>query len=308
MAHLDKNAQGIYSDDSGEGGLSNSFLGEMRDMTFAMPPDPANTTLAGIVEAEIIPRLLLVNKARVFNATPNSVAKRETISAEDVEAFCEIVRSRQIDEIDAFVSSICARGVDTDSVMLNLLAPTARLLGRMWERDESDFATVTISLCRLQQALRKIAGQHGQSTSPVKPPHRILLATSPGDQHNFGLLIVDEFLHRAGWDVCSLPAATGADIERRVKREIFEIAGLSLSQEALLPDLETLIANIRRSSLNSNIAVMVGGCVFAERPDLVAKVGADALALDGRDAVVQAEKLVVALQDSTGLKANEKAI
>lgn len=52
---------------------------------------------------------------------------------------------------------------------------------------------------------------------------------------------------------------------------------------------------------------MVGGCVFAERPDLVAKVGADALALDGRDAVAQAEKLVVALPDSAGLKAKEKA-
>lgn len=308
MAHLGKNTQGMSSEDSGEGGLSNSFLGEMRDMSFAMPPDPANATLAGIVEAEIIPRLLLVNKARVFNAPPNSAAKRETISAEDVEVFCEIVRSRQINEIDAFVSSICARGVDADSVMLNLLAPTARLLGRMWERDESDFATVTISLCRLQQALRKISSQHGQSASPVTRPHRILLASAPGDQHNFGLLIVDEFLHRAGWDVCSLPAATGGDIERRVKREAFEIAGLSLSQEALLPDVESLIANIRRGSLNKDIAIMVGGCVFAERPDLVAKVGADALALDGRDAVTQAGKLVAAVQKSSEQKSNEKAI
>jgi methanogenic corrinoid protein MtbC1 len=308
MAHLDKNTQGMCSEDSGEGGLSNSFLGQMREISFAMPPDPANATLAGIVEAEIIPRLLLVNKGRVFSSSHNSAAKRETISPEDVEVFCEIVRSRQIDEIDSFVSSICARGVDTDSVMLNLLAPTARLLGRMWERDESDFATVTISLCRLQQALRKIAGQHGQTSSAMKRPHRILLATSPGDQHNFGLLIVDEFLHRAGWDVCSLPAATGADIERRVKREAFEIAGLSLSQEALLPDIESLIANIRRGSLNKDISIMVGGCVFAERPDLVAKVGADALALDGRDAVTQAEKLVAALQNSTGQKTTEKAI
>lgn len=304
MAHLGKNTQGISSEDSGEGGLSNSFLGQMRDMSFAIPPDPANATLAGIVEAEIIPRLLLVNKARIFNVSPGSAAaRREAISPEDVEAFCEIVRSRQIDDIDAFVSSMCARGVDTDSVMLSLLAPTARLLGRMWERDETDFATVTISLCRLQQALRKIAGQHGQSASPVKRPHRILLATSPGDQHNFGLLIVDEFLHRAGWDVCSMPAATAGEIERRVKREAFEIAGLSLSQEALLPDIESLISNIRRDSLNKDIAVMVGGCVFAERPDLVARVGADALAVDGRDAVTQAGKLVAAVR-----KTSEKAI
>lgn len=302
MAHLGKNTQGNSSDDSGEGGLSNSFLGQMREMSFAMPPDSSNSTLAGIVEAEIIPRLLLVNKARVFNAPNpgNSLAKREAISAEDVDVFCEIVRSRQIDDIDAFVSSICARGVDTDSVMLHLLAPTARLLGRMWERDETDFATVTISLCRLQQSLRKIAGQHGQSTSPVKRPHRALLASAPGDQHNFGLLIVDEFMHRAGWDVCSMPAASAAEIERRVKREAFEIAGLSLSQEALLSDVESLIANVRRVSLNPNIAVMVGGCVFSERPDLVAKVGADALARDGRDAVVQAGKLVAVMQSSTG--------
>ena len=302
MAHLDKSAQGICSEDGGDGGLSNTFLGEMQGIDFALPPDPANATLAGIIEAEIIPRLLLVNTARIFNG-PSSPTKREVISQADVEAFCDIVSSKQIDDIDAFVAAICARGVDTDSVMLNLLAPTARLLGRMWDRDETDFSTVTISLCRLQQSLRKIAGQHGPSGSYVKRPHRILLATSPGDQHNFGLLIVDEFFHRGGWDVCSMPAATRTEIERRVKREPFEIAGLSLNQEALLPDVETLIADIRRVSLNPNIAVMVGGCVFSERPDLVAKVGADALALDGREALVQAEKLVAAIQKST-----EKAI
>jgi methanogenic corrinoid protein MtbC1 len=40
------------------------------------------------------------------------------------------------------------------------------------------------------------------------------------------------------------------------------------------------------------VRIMVGGHLFAGNPDWVALVGADATATDGRDAILQAERLL----------------
>jgi methanogenic corrinoid protein MtbC1 len=50
--------------------------------------------------------------------------------------------------------------------------------------------------------------------------------------------------------------------------------------------------SIRQASRNRDITVMVGGRLFLERPELVAKVGADAMATDARQAVMVADGVV----------------
>ena len=89
-----------------------------------------------------------------------------------------------------------------------------------------------------------------------------------------------------------------------VERESFEIAGLSISCDAFLAELASLIATIRRVSRNQSIAVMVGGRLFLDRPELVTAVGADGMATDGRQAVKLAETLLPASRDGKqGLQA-----
>ena len=131
-----------------------------------------------------------------------------------------------------------------------------------------------------------------------------MFAPAPGEQHNFGVLILDEFFHRAGWDVWTTPSATPEAIGEMVERESFEIAGLSISCDAFLAELASLIATIRRVSRNQSIAVMVGGRLFLDRPELVTAVGADGMATDGRQAVRLAETLLPASRDGKqGLQA-----
>ncbi|MEN9527791.1 MAG: hypothetical protein RLY56_1742, partial [Pseudomonadota bacterium] len=56
--------------------------------------------------------------------------------------------------------------------------------------------------------------------------------------------------------------------------------------------LALIIRQIRRQSLNRAVRIMVGGHPFAGQADRVALVGADATATDGRDAVLQAERML----------------
>jgi methylmalonyl-CoA mutase cobalamin-binding subunit len=126
---------------------------------------------------------------------------------------------------------------------------------------------------------------------PEGAPRRALLAPAPGEQHNFGVMIVDHFLHQAGWEVRTLPVSSLEEIVNLVARDSFEIAGLSISCDAYLLPLEKTIATLRRASKNRDIGIVVGGRLFLERPELALLIGADAAAVDGRDAVRQAEQL-----------------
>jgi hypothetical protein len=53
-----------------------------------------------------------------------------------------------------------------------------------------------------------------------------------------------------------------------------------------------MIQSIRRASRNRGVGVLVGGRLFIEHPDYVARVGADATAVDGRQAILQLPRVL----------------
>ena len=213
------------------------------------------------------------------------------IAESDIVQFCEIMNAGDQSRMAQAIATLRARGIGNDSLLLDFLPRVAEELGRQWTSDESDFTAVTISMGYLQKIRREISCLNGSVLMRAGPPKRALLAPTPGEQHNFGLMIVDQFLHQAGWQVTTLPHTNAEDLASQLSREPFEIAGLSISCEAYLLKLEKLVATIRRTSRNRNIGILVGGRLFLEKPDLAVLIGADATAHDGRDAVLKAEKL-----------------
>ena len=121
---------------------------------------------------------------------------------------------------------------------------------------------------------------------------RALIAVLPGEQHVFGSQLVVDMLRQARWDVWDAPGAAETDILTLVQHEWFAVVGLSISSSEQLDALSGLIRRIRRQSLNRDVRIMVGGRLFEERVAWVAAVGADVAAIDGRDAVRQAEQLI----------------
>jgi methanogenic corrinoid protein MtbC1 len=220
-----------------------------------------------------------------------SMSTESGITEGDITQFCEIVTSGDQSRMAQTIATLQARGITNDSLLLDLLPRVAEEVGRQWTNDESDFASVTITMGYLQKIRREISCLNGSALMLAGPPRRALLAPTPGEQHNFGLMVVDHFLHQAGWQVTTLPHGDADDMASRLSQEAFEVAGLSISCEAYLLKLEKLIATIRRTSRNRNIGILVGGRLFLEQPNLAVLIGADATAQDGRDAVLQAEKL-----------------
>jgi methylmalonyl-CoA mutase cobalamin-binding subunit len=250
--------------------------------------DRTSSALPGVITAEILPHLM---RSHGIPVIPPPRSYSSTVSEADVEYICSMIAAGESIHLSPVVSTLHARGVSADDMMLDLLPAVARMFGQRWVSDETDFASVTIALGHLQQLRRDISSLPGQSFMPIDAPRRALLAPAPGEQHNFGIMIVDHFLHQAGWDVRTLPLANLDEIVNLVAQDSFEIAGLSVSCDAYLLQLEKAVATVRRASKNRDIGIIVGGRLMMERPEMARLVGADAVAIDGRDAVRQAEQL-----------------
>lgn len=253
--------------------------------------DERLSRLARAIEHEIIPRLMLAHRlVDVCPVMPAVTGQR--IGPDDVEDFAKLVLSPDEDLPLACVESLRARGVSTEAIYLDLLAPTARYLGYLWTEDLCDFTEVTVGLGRLQQVLRELSPSFERSGGHADNGRRALLLPSPGEQHTFGLVMVGEFFRRAGWQVAGGPWETALDAPAMVGTDWYDLVGFSLGGEVHLDPLRDCISAVRRSSRNRRVAIMVGGPIFIEHPEYLVHVGADALGTDGREAPALAAQLI----------------
>lgn len=264
--------------------------------------------LARLIEGEIIPRLLLAHRTESF--APVLAERRidphdAPITAAEAAAFVTLVLNQEVHALLAEIEALLARGIIVEDVYLQLLAPAARSLGEMWEDDLCDFVDVTMGLWRLQQVVHEIAARM-PSPAVAGGNRRAFFTVVPGDQHSFGLVMIEEFFRRAGWSTWSAPAPSEAELTDLVGRQWFELIGFTVTCEAQLDHLPAIIRAVRRASKNPAVGVMVGGRVFSETPGLAAQVGADATAADGKQAVAKAEMLVEFLANGPPTAARQR--
>lgn len=222
---------------------------------------------------------------------------RPGIDARDVERFVKLLLGPDDAALDVCLRDLWSRGVSTEQVYMDLMGPAANEIGRMWEDDDCDFLEVTVALGRLQRLVRGSAERFRREISSrgrelARPTGRIFLCCLPSRDHSFGLLLLSEFLLREGWRVqFGSPFGPGQGIASLAAGD-YDVVGISVSCDFTVDDLVTFVRDVRSTSRNPGVRVLVGGRVINESPRLVTRVGADATAIDARSAVTVAASLL----------------
>lgn len=272
--------QGWRGSETGSpGSLATAFRSEPAS------PDVVRERLNTVMESDVIPRLLLAHCVSATDPAPAHPL------VPHVDEFTALTLGDDAARAADCVQRLRAAGVDVDRLYVDLLAPAARRLGVMWTADEVDFVDVTVALSRLQQILHTLSGVGGPTMTVADPRKRILLAPAPGEQHTFGLSMVGSIFGEAGWSV-TIARGTAQDVLRLLRRETFGVVGFSLSCELKIEALASTIRKVRKATRNPAIGVLVGGRVFAEKPETAVLIGADATAPDGATGVLMAQSLL----------------
>lgn len=252
-------------------------------------------SLTSLIESEIIPRLMVAHANEHVDGPIE--ATNGHVTPEDVTCLAPMALEVEADTLLAHVETIMARGVPADSVMVDPLAPVARMLGEYWEDDLCDFNDVTMGLWRLQEVVHELSARapraHGMTGGAgTGGRHRALFASMPGDDHNFGTVVIDEVFRNNGWETDRFSQVETPDLLRYVAEGWYDMIGLTISCDCHIAALTPMIAALRNVSMNPQLCVMVGGRVFVEDPDLVVQIGADGTARDAKIALKVADGLV----------------
>lgn len=248
-------------------------------------------SLTQAIETQIIPKLVLAHRSAPEVPVANPIAVTRPSHAEVIE-LTQIVMTQGAADAWAYVDVIQARGVALESICLDLLAPVANYLGELWTADLCDFTAVTIGTGHLQQVIRKLTEDCPIDVTYDCHKKRAVFAPAFGEQHTLGLVMVAELFVGTGWDARLCLPTSGNSLDALVRAEWFDLIGFSLGSAAQIDGLAEQVSSSRRASRNRAVAIMVGGPVFVAHPELAARVGADATAVDGKQALAKAERLV----------------
>ena len=248
--------------------------------------DERTTKLVDVVAKSVIPELLAKFEDNFALPNPSTVHAGEA----EILRLAAIILGPDDVETVTYLESLRERGLSLDVLHQDLLEPTARHLGDLWNQDHLDFLDVTIGVARLQRMVHYFARL--DQIPPYDEMRRVLVVQTPGELHSFGITVIRRFLTAGGWNVRTDAHMSAEQIEEAVANEWFGVAGFSLAGETHIEQLADVIAHVRKASRNPNIGIMVGGPAFVANPNLVGQVGADGMATNGPTAVILAKKLL----------------
>lgn len=249
------------------------------------------------IAAGIIPRLSSAEAARdrptldtgdPRNDHPDVVA----LARELLDAAFDARRS----DVSARLRALVSPSRPVDDLLLGRLTETARHLGRCWEYDLIDFHQVTVAMGRLQRLMHDVAADGPLSPEQLRnrAPRHILLSAVPGEQHTFGVGIVAELFREHGWIVAGAPPSQDVEgclrkLSALASERDYDVVGLSVSSGRNRDTVARAVRAVRNASPDPGVAILLGGPLAEDEPDLAQRSGADAVCRSAEEALRIAE-------------------
>jgi methanogenic corrinoid protein MtbC1 len=149
------------------------------------------------------------------------------------------------------VEDLLEAGLSVEDVCLDHLAPAARHLGDLWDRDRLPFTEVALATARIQALLRRMPP--GRVTPSCGRGKGAVFAAVPGEQHTLGVMMAADLFRRNGWDVGLMVGLGHDELVNRIARDDRPVIGLSCSSSQSYPALRRLVAALGRMRPSAQI-------------------------------------------------------
>lgn len=246
-----------------------------------MLPRVTPEAVTQMIDRIVVPQLVVAHGQPRETGTPVDIAEIAALAL-DVDA------GALFEQLEAMLE----RGSSVNELLIDVLAPAARHLGKLWEDDACDFVEVTMGLWRLQEVVRDFSSRVAPGS--CAGGLRGLFASAPHEKHNFGTVIVEDVFRRSGWSTEILLNPDRSELLDAIASDHYDLLGLTVSCEIHNARLAPLVAALRSVSRNPRLCIMLGGHLAAVDPHLISRVGADCTAPDAQRAVIVAARWVQA--------------
>jgi methanogenic corrinoid protein MtbC1 len=191
--------------------------------------------------------------------------------------------------IDTILKEVNA-GMRLEDVYLDVLQPALYEVGRLWQLDEIDiviehYCTAATQLLMAQLFPYALNSQHTGL-------HMVGCCLG-SELHEIGMRMICDLLELDGWDTYFIGAITpGKSLLRTLEEQRPDLLCLSSTMQFGVGQIRDVITDIRANRDLAKTKIMVGGLAFNLNPTLADRVGADATAVNAREAVDVARSIM----------------
>jgi MerR family transcriptional regulator, light-induced transcriptional regulator len=222
---------------------------------------------------------------------------RAVIADSEVRALTRLAIEANETVVEAFIMNVVNRGVAIEKIYAELLAPSLKMLGVMWEDDTVGFARMTVACWKIQKTLFNLAEipdkknleRFTEVTSNTlqtsQKVGRLFLACVPGTKHTFGVQILADIFRRNRWHVEVASATRLDDIVEESVSSNADVIGFSIGSDTLIPTLQAIAKDVRKAAKRFAPAIIAGGPIFSTGVVEPSSIGVDYVCSDANDAL-----------------------
>lgn len=218
------------------------------------------------------------------------VAKAKTIAStgDIIEDIKNAIISGEKEAIADMVEKALNDGYKPNEITDKALSAAMNVVGKDFGAKKIFLPQVMLSAEAMREAFIKIKERIPADSMSDKG--KIVIATVKGDIHDLGKNIVAALLENNGYRVIDLGKDVDKeDIIKAAKENNADMIGLCSLMTTTITQIDEVIEELKNSDFKTK--VMIGGAVVTS--EYADKVGADAYASDGVEAVELAKKLIV---------------
>lgn len=218
------------------------------------------------------------------------VAKAKTVAStgDIIEDIKNAIISGEKEAIADMVEKALNDGYKPNEITDKALSAAMNVVGKDFGAKKIFLPQVMLSAEAMREAFLKIKERIPADSMSDKG--KIVIATVKGDIHDLGKNIVAALLENNGYRVIDLGKDVDKeDIIKAAKENNADMIGLCSLMTTTITQIDEVIEELKNSDFKTK--VMIGGAVVTS--EYADKVGADAYASDGVEAVELAKKLIV---------------
>lgn len=218
---------------------------------------------------------------------PVAKAKTAVSSGDIIEDIKNAIISGEKEAIADMVEQALNDGHKPNEITDKALSAAMNVVGKDFGAKKIFLPQVMLSAEAMREAFLKIKERIPADSANDKG--KIVIATVKGDIHDLGKNIVAALLENNGYRVIDL----GKDVDKETiveaaRENNADMIGLCSLMTTTITQIDEVIAELKKSGFKAK--VMIGGAVVTR--EYADKVGADAYAADGVEAVELAKKLI----------------
>jgi methanogenic corrinoid protein MtbC1 len=181
--------------------------------------------------------------------------EKEVELPEEMRLFVDLLLSKKRKEAANHMLLLLNQGVAIEKLYTDLLTTALREIGSRWQKNEISVVDVHVATDICRYIIMRLV-----DSIPIKTSlsHRALVTCVPGEEHEMGAEIVENFLEMNGWAIESMGhIAPETDIMKAIVDNNPDVVFLSVTLVANLPAAKALALRIREH--NSTVKIIIGG-------------------------------------------------